>query len=295
MVKNYYSAQALAIVMCLLVITMTITFFVVATNHNNSNVLGESEDNESKTLLETLTSQFTTLDNTTLFRSVASQNGYLRLNNLKEIEKYIEPQNENFNTRLYTEYCSENNLKVNASMELTSDYYMEINKGKVLSYNIASSSITNDSPCTLSLLFESRGSSSTRFAVQKIYQNSSEENFTYYCISDDGNCVFTDNGMDWKNISVRDTINLSLLDRQYGNSLSSIRVIALDGDMAIKSSLSTLGCAGTFDTRFVYLKTYLSCKSASNSMDLYIPYKKYQSYTAITDYSEYKALGFLNY
>lgn len=301
MVKGQkYKGQALALVMAFLVISIVVIIAVASRSMKDREMeLIQQTDEEITGLLEQYSRRFTNLNNTLLFQNVLV-NKTVSLSNYEEINQYFSILEDYNSFSPNTGSCSPQEIIVRANLSLVEDHQSEIQNSKTLNYTIDSNSLLVKNNCALDFRFDTRGVEYSSFLIHKIYAKNypqkilrtpTLEDMHFYCLSQTGSCNNLDLTKSWEYIDNTTLVSTNLFENSNGYTVDGLRIVPLQGDLAVNASLSSDNCAGNYNPEFVKVQLEVICKKNRDNKEIYIPNTGYLTYTSIFDYTIYKELG----
>jgi hypothetical protein len=309
--RTKYTAQALAIVMIVLVVAVIIGMAMFSrtlkdtqqiTQQKSSAEALEFADSVLDIVKGTSATKIKTVCNDTTYgQGLTSTNGCVADGNTN-VSKFLNDLGVTSSSLNILNKCSSQNSSVQVTAQLaksTDDY--EISRDNVRSFVLGSQTPT-PAACTLNLTLEPRGGRVVGAMISKIYARNYVSGFpqeyksysttdsTQYCVYQNGSsCADNPNMTDqWVPLQSNTSLTISL-GAVSGYPLNQIRVRAIGGALGLKYSFSTSGCVQ--DTEMVKIVVAANCTGTYRAKVIQIPQQDWAS--PIFDYALFNGTGVL--
>ncbi|KKR06218.1 MAG: hypothetical protein UT34_C0001G0258 [candidate division WS6 bacterium GW2011_GWF2_39_15] len=309
--KKVYSAQALAIVMIVLVIAAILGMAMLSRTLRDTQQL--ANEKSSAEALEFADSVLDTMKGTTVATLVnACDNAQYgeglksadgcNVKGVSDVKAFLTSAGVDNNTLDVFDKCQNSSSNVELSAKLAdSDDELELRSDNVRSF-VVREQTPNPLSCTLNLKFEPRGSSYGGLIISRIYARNytngipgeykpyEYDDIQQYCVHLTGKLCADNSSMDgsWIDLASGATVSVPLAAKG-GYPLDEIRVRSVGGTVAIKASLSDPDCIK--DWEMVAIRIGANCTGTFRAKEIQIPQK--ESALSIFDYVLFNSEGVL--
>ena len=312
MTAKRYNAQALAIVMIVIVISLVLGLAMFSRVLKDN--LRSVDEKSSAEALETADSVFNAVKGTSVSNIKAlcqnaeygsvdiSQGGVCKATGTSNVKKFLSDLGVGSDATLGLNNCQSetSTLEVKTSVAGPDDD-LEIGSDSVRSF-VLRGQTPNPSSCELRLTVEPRGATIGGLMISKIYGKdyvngvaTDYKEYAYsdispYCIFATGaDCASSTNLLDtWSPVASGSVISIPLAG-SGAYSLDEIRVRAVNSTVAIKASLSSANCIK--DWEMIKMEVGANCTGSYRAKEVQIPQKDWA--LPIFDYVLYNGQGIL--
>ena len=311
--KNTFKAQALAIVMIVLVVASVIGIALFSRMARDRQIsIGQQDSARAAEQADSILNMFVGADALELESNLSEEGNVV--NGMTELAELLQTLGVAEHTALLQEHewCEggEGNSFVKATLGYAEDGdFMEIQPGAVRAYNFEGASLNPEhvGACVLNISFESRDDIASVFGIKIVYTEGDEvkEEFRGYCI---GNCGgLTDRVEHVSNLnpesgdnpfvgeiiynpgsdnptSINYQIDVEALLNQNAFTLAEIRILPLHGTLAVSDSIAD--CVNK-QFRPIRIAAEVNCSGSSRGKVMFLPGSGNLGYPTLFDYAIY--------
>lgn len=307
-IKNTYPAQAIAIVMVILVVATVLGASLYSRTLKNREAAVNTKDSmQAIEQADTLLDLFVRADYQFLQDMYAKiqKDGKRVFEDLAQLKLFLEGYNIDVgllnNDVGWCEDTSKgSSIKLTISEAAPADF-VDVRVGSARVFNIQESQVDlSTTSCGIILTFEARDNAPTIFAVKKVFGNESHieeyvndgstDDIVAYCFEPDGSACEDVSGIaapmaSFENLSTDKKLAINFKEQRNGYPLSQVRIIPLNLTLGV-SHTPTGDCG---NNKFTYMKVNaaVNCYGSFREKQIMVPGADSLGYSSLFDYTIY--------
>jgi len=304
--SKIYKGQALAISMIVLVVCSILAISMYSrVTKDRALVLNEKVSVEALEIADSVLDSLSTIPVATLQEKIDEETGFVEVKGWFNVNTFLTDLGLTSSIQ-NLDICQQDNSSVDILLEkATIEDLIETRPNEARAFRIEGKEIT-DSPCSLRLHIESRGTVNSGVIVKKIYGNNyagtpdykmyEEDDIGAYCFSEDGDTCNSANFSpddNWLKITDGEVLNINLVDVKSGYSLDEVRVIPVGGVVGIGAELSS-DCMENEDLGAIRIVANVTCQDIYRAKEVFVPGDGAMSFSSLFDHTIYNNIGLLD-